>query len=433
MTYGYAGRYRRSYGAGSGGDAQAAPVKSWQIIGQYNDTGIAAQGTNSAGVRAFTTSRAKLAADNVEALRCLGQAYYVGGSGGLEVAVGNDVPTRAAAFHGSTLLGISPAPVAIPNGAGAALVAEISGLSLAAGDFLDLQKERIVTAGQNSVQTAPYATGTLPTGTGRKADDGTAPSLLGTANPAGLGYNTLEGAIWTALGVHPDYTLGFLTDSIGAGTGDAAVGDGGLIGAGGRTAQGGGMYRRGFRAAALATGIETPLLMMPKPSAQLAVYRANSTARRQKFPWFNTYVIQAMTNDFDPSAGNKTVDQVRVLVEEEAAEYIADFNAGPNGGIIPCRVVVATPLPRGDYVPGALTTVQQRIVDFIALLKAGGVANVEGYMDVNSVFSVPGEPARIANLAQFETDKLHPSPLGHGDGSNYVSALLQQPVPWTPL
>lgn len=409
-----------------------APIKSWQIIGQYNDTGIAAQGTNSVTIRALTTSKAKLAADNVTALRCYGQAYYVGGSGGLEVPVGNDIPTRAAALHGSTLLGISPAPVAIPNGSGATLVAEITDLSLSAGTVLDLQKERVLTSGQQSVQTIPYAAGTLPPGVGRKGDDGSAASLLGTANPSGIAVGTLEGAVWVAYGEHPDYTFGALTDSIGYNNTDAALGDGGLIGADGRTAEGGGLFRRGFRAAALATGIETPLEMMGKPAAQLAVYRANNTARRQKYQWFNTLIIQAFTNDFDSSAGNKTVEQVRVITEAEAADFIAAWEAGPNGGLIPARVLIATPLPRGANV-GALTTVQQRITDFVGLVKAGGVANVAGYWDINSVFSIPGEPGRIANSAQFNGDLLHLAELGHEDGGAYISTMLQQPIPWIPL
>lgn len=408
-----------------------APIRSWQIIGQYNDTGIGPQGTNAISVRAFSTSRAKLAADKVTALRCYAQAYYAGGSGGLEVGIGNDIPTRAAALQGPTLLGVSPAPVVVPNGSGATMVAEITGLSLPAGTVLDLQKERVLTSGQQSVQTIPYAAGTLPTGTGRKGDDGTAPSLLGTANPAGLGVNTLEGAIWTAYGEHPAITVGCLTDSIGYGTGDV-LGDGGLIGADGRTAEGGGMFRRGFRAAALATGIETPLLMMGKPTAQLAVYHASNAARRQKYPFFNTLLLQPFTNDLDSSAGNKTVEQVRLIAEAIAADFIAAFQSGPNGGIIPCRVLIATPLPRGDDV-GALTTTQQRISDFVGLVKAGGVANIAGYWDINSVFSVPGEPGRIANPAQFTGDKLHPASLGHSDGGNYISAMLQQPVPWIPL
>ncbi len=408
------------------------PVKSWQIIGQYNDTGIGPQVTNSITVRALTTQRAKLAANNVTALRCYGQAHYVGGSGGLEIGVGNDIPTRAAALHGSNLLGISPSPVTVPNGSGATLVGEFTGLSLAAGDVLDLQKERVLTSGQQSVQTIPYAAGTLPPGVGRRADDGSGASALGTANPSGLSAGTLEGGIWLAYGEHPTYTFGVLADSIYYNNTDAALGDGGLIGAEGRTAEGGGMLRRGFRAAALATGIETPLIMMGRPSAQLSVYRANNTARRQKYPFFNTLILQAFTNDFDTSGGNKTVEQMRVISEAEAADYIAAYESGPNGGIIPCRVLIALPLPRGANV-GALTTTQQRISDFVGLVKAGGVANIAGYYDVNSVFSIPGEPGRIANPAQFNADLVHPAPLGHADGSAYYSAMLQQPVPWMPL
>lgn len=412
--------------------APPAPVKSWQIIGQYNETGIGPQVTNSITVRAFTAQRAKLAAGNVTALRCYGEAYYVGGSGGLEVAVGNDVPTRAAALNGSTLLGISPSPVTVPNGSGATLVAEINDLSLAAGTVLTLQKERVVTSGQQSVQSIPYATGALPTGIGRKADDGTGASVLGTVNPSGIAAGTLEAGFWVGYGEHPELTWGALTDSIYYNNTDSALGDGGLIGAEGRTAEGGGMLRRGFRAAALATGIETPLLMMGRPSAQLAVYRTSNAARRQKYPFFNTLIIQAFTNDFDTSAGNKTVEQVRVINEAEAADFIAAFEAGPNGGIIPCRVIIALPLPRGADV-GALTTVQQRITDYVALVKAGGVANVAGYFDVNSVFSIPGQPGRIANPAQFNGDLLHPSPLGHADGGAYYSTRFQMAVPWIPL
>jgi len=419
-------------GARSGGGGAPAPVKSWQIIGQYNDTGIGPQPSNASSIRAFTTSKAKLAASGVEALRCYGQAYYVGGSGGVEVGVGNAVPSRASALNGSTLLGISPSPVAIPDGSGATLIGEFTGLSLSAGTVLDLQKERVVTSGQQSVQTIPYATGTLPTGVGRVANDGSSASLLGTANPGGLGVSTLEGAIWLAYGVHPSYTFGVLGDSIGYNNTDTALGDGGLIGANGRTQEGGGMYRRGFQAAALVSGVETPLLMMCRPAARLAGYRSSNTARRQKYTMFNTLVIQAMTNDFDTSAGNLTVDQVRVIIETEAADFIAAWNAGPNGGIIAARVLVATPPPRGADV-GALTTVQQRINDFVVLLKSGGVAGVAGYWDVNSVFSVPGQPGRINNPAQFNGDLLHPSPLGHADGGAYIQSMLEQPIPWIPL
>jgi hypothetical protein len=413
------------------GSAATPTPSSWQIIGQYNDTGIGPQVTNSITIRALTVSKAKLAADNVTALRCLGQAYYAGGSGGLEVGVGNDIPSRAAAMHGSTLLGMSPSTVSIPNGAGAALVAEFTGLSLSAGDIVTLQKERLLTAGQQSVQSIPYAAGSLLPGVGRKADDGAAASALGTANLSGIAAGTLEGGLWIAYGEHPAYTFGALLDSIGYGTGDAALGDGGLIGADGRTAEGGGMYRRGFRAAALATGIETPLLMMGKPAAQLAVYHANNAARRQKYPFFNTLIIQPCTNDFDTSAGNKTVDQVRVLAEAIAADYRAAWAAGPNGAL-PSHVVIVTPLPRGANV-GALTTMQQRIADFVALIKAGGVADVDGYWDINSVFSIPGEPGRIANTAQYNGDLLHPAPLGHSIGQAYISTMLQQPVPWIAL
>ena len=400
---------------------------SWQIIGQYNDIPQSQQGSNSTNVRAITVAKAKLAADNVTALRSYGRGFYVGGSGGPESNIGNDVPTRVAAMNGATLLGVSPSPVSIPNGSGLTQLAEFTGLSLSAGETLNLQKERVITAGQFSVQTTPYAAGTLPTGVGRKGDDGTAPSVLGTASPSGLSVGTLEADIWVAYGEHPPHTYTMVSHSIGYNNTDAAIGDGGLIGAGGRTVEGGGLVRRGFRAAAVATGVETPLLMMAKPAGQIATMLGSMSGRRQSFQFTNTLVIFYETNDLDSSAGNKTAAQVAGYYTSLATQFRADWAAGPNGSL-PCYVIACTPLPRGAD-GGTPSTTQQRIEDFYDLVVAG-ISGVDGYWDLNSLFAVPGTPWKIADTALFNADLLHLSAAGHIAGGAYISTMIQQSTPW---
>lgn len=405
-----------------------APVSSWQIIGQYNDIAQSQQGTNASNVRVITVAKAKLAADNVTALRSYGRGYYVGGSGGIEVDVGNDVPTRVAAMNGATQLGISPAPVTITNGSGLTQLAEFTGLSLSAGTTLDLQKERVVTAGQFSVQTTPYAAGTIPTGVGRKGDDGTGGSALGTASPAGIvTTGSLEADIWVAYGEHPPHTYTMLGHSIAYNNSDAAIGDGGLSGADGRSATGGGMVRRGFRAAAVATGVETPLLMMAKPAGQIFVMLSDGTRRRASFPFTNTLVIFCETNDLDSGAGNKNAGQVASYYSDVAAQFRADWAAGPNGSL-PCYVIACTPLPRGTD-GGTPTTMQNRIQQFYDLVVAG-IDGIDGYWDLNSLFAVPGTPWKIADTALFNADLLHPSPAGHIVGGAYISSMIQQATPW---
>lgn len=405
----------------------AVPASSWQIIGQYNDIGQSQQGTTAANVRVLTVSKAKLAADNVTALKAYGRGYYVGGSGGVEVNVGNDVPTRVAAMNGSTLLGVSASPVSVVNGSGLTELAEFTGLSLSAGATIDLQKERVVTAGQFSNQTTVYATGTIPTGVGRRGDNGTGGSDLGTAAPTGLAAGSLEGDVWVGFGQHPAHTYIVLGHSIAFNNSDAAIGDGGLSGAGGRSAAGGGMFRRGFRAAALATGTETPLLMMAKPAAQIAVMVSDGTRRRASFPLANTLVVFFETNDLDSSAGNKNAGQVAAYYETVAAQFRADWAAGPNGSL-PCYVIACTPLPRGAD-GGIPTTTQTRIEEFYDLVVAG-IDGFDGYWDLNSLFAVPGTPWKIADTALFNADLLHPSAAGHIAGAAYISDMIQQATPW---
>lgn len=406
----------------------SGPTKSWQIVGQYNEVPISQQAVTVANPRALTVARVKLAANNVTAMRSYAQGYYIGGNGGPEINIGNDVPVRAALLVGGTVLGVSSAPVTVPNGAALTQLGEFVGLSLQSGTVLELRRERVLTAGQFSTQTIPYATGTLPTGVGRKTDDGTAPSGLQLVSPGTLTVGSLEGDFWVAYGEHPAYTCGVMGDSIGYNNTDSALGDGGLIGNSGRTAEGGGMYRRGFRAAALATGVETPLAMMAKPAAQMATYRTSGARRREKYKFFNTLILQAQTNDFHTSAGNKTAAQVSDYFEAEAAEFRAAWAAGPNGAL-PCYVVAVTPLPR-DADGGTPSVTQQRIAEFCDIVRAGSLAGLDGYWDLNSVFSVSGTSWKIANTALFNADLLHPSPAGHAAGAGYISTMLQQTVPW---
>lgn len=417
-----------SLGARGGGGGAPAPVKSWQLVGQYNDIPQAQQGTNASTIRALTASKAKLAATDVTAVRVFGQGYYVGGSGGVEVNIGNDVPTRIAILNGSTLLGMSPAPVSVVNGAGLTQLAEFTGLSLDAGTTLDLQKERVLTAGQFSTQTTPYAAGTLPTGVGRKGDNGASGSVLGTPSPSGIATGTLEGDLLAAYGVHPVHTYTVIGHSIAYNNTDSAIGDGGLIGAGGRTAEGGGMFRRGFRAAAIATGVETPLRMMAKPAAQMAVFMSDGARRSESLDLTSTTVLFFETNDLDSSAGNKTAAQVSGYYATKAAEIRAKW-ALANPGLT-CFVFACTPLPRGAD-GGTPTTTQQRIADFDALVRAG-IDDIDGYWDLNSLFSVPGTPWKIADTAMFNADLLHLSPAGHALAGSYISNMIQQPTPWIP-
>lgn len=427
----------RTFGSGFGfdksrrlpGGGASAPVKSWQIIGQYNDIGQGQQVVTALNVRAITVAKAKLAANDVTAIRIYGQGYYVGGSGGVEVPIGNDVPVRSAVLNGSTLLGISPSPVPIINGSGLTQVAEFTGLSLNAGALLDLQKERILTAGQFSIQTTPYAAGTLPTGVGRKGDDGTAPSVLGTPSPSGITVGTLEGDICVAYGVHPVHTYTIASHSIGYNNTDAAIGDGGLSGAGGRTAAGGGMFRRGFRAAAVATGVEIPLRMMAKPAGQMAVLMSDGVRRSESLDLTSTFGLYLDTNDLDTSAGNKTAAQVAAYYATKAAEFRAIWTAA--NPLLPCFVFACTPLPRGAD-GGTPSTTQQRIADFDALVRAG-ISGIDGYWDLNSLFAVPGTPWKIADTALFNADLIHLAPAGHIVGAAYVCNMIQQPVPWIPL
>lgn len=414
---------RGRLGAGS---IAPAPVKSWQIIGQYNDIPQSQQGANPVTIRAITVSKAKVAATEVTALRVYGQGYYVGGNGGPEVNIGNDVPTRVAVLDGSTVLGISPAPVAVVNGSGLTQLAEFIGLNLSAGTVLKLQKERVLTSGQFSTQTTPYAAGTLPTGVGRKGDDGVAASVLGTPSPSGIAAGTLEGDILVGYGVHPAHTYIIASHSIGYNNTDSAIGDGGLIGADGRTAEGGGLFRRGFRAAAVATGIEIPLRMVAKPAGQMALLRSDGARRRASFIYGNTLVLFLDTNDLGSSAGNKTDAQLEAYYSAEAAQFRADWAAV--NPLLPCFVFVCTPIPRGAD-GGTPSITQQRIAGFDARVRAG-ISGTDGYWDLNSLYAVPGIPWKIANTALFNGDLIHLSPAGQTVGGAYVSNMIQRPTPW---
>ena len=158
----------------------------------------------------------------------------------------------------------------------------------------------------------------------------------------------------------------------------------------------------------------------------MALLRSDGARRRASFIYGNTLVLYLETNDLDSSAGNKTAAQVAAYYSAEAADFRAAWAAV--NPLLPCFVLVCTPLPRGAD-GGTPSTTQQRIADFDALVRAG-ISGTDGYWDLNSLYAVPGTPWKIADTALFNGDLLHLAPAGHAVGSGYISNMIQQPVPY---
>ena len=213
-----------------------APVKSWQIIDAYNDTGFAAQGSNASSVQVVTRKRAIPNID-LEGYASLEQSFFVGGgSGGLDTSIGNAVNIRHRMMAGLALLAMSAAPVAVPANEGAYPVLEYFG-DIPAGTTIYLDKEATVpTAGLNTgPQTIIYSTQGASSAVGRKA------GATVTFDASGLssGTGTLMCPITIGYGVHLYPTFCGVGDSIISSNGDPILGDGGPVDVEGRLGQGG--------------------------------------------------------------------------------------------------------------------------------------------------------------------------------------------------
>lgn len=416
-----------SLGGRSGGGGAPAPVASWQIIGQYNDTGFAAQGSNASSVQVVTRKR-DIPNIDLEAVRSLEQTFFVSSSsGGVDTTITNVVNIEHKLSNASTQLAISPSPVAVPAFEGAYPVLEYTG-AIPAGSTLYLDKKATVpTSGQNTgTQTLIYSNQGAASAVGYKAGSTVTFDTTGLST----GTGSLLCPITIGYGVHLYPTFGAIGDSIISSNGETSFGDGGAVGVEGRTVQGGAWMRRAQYKAQVAAGRTVPLRLLSRPSAQMSGMRSSSGAggakRRASYPYFNHLVIQLGTNDL----GNaRTAVQLKADMEAEIAAYRAAWAAANPS--LPCYVVVCTILPR---VASHASTTRLAYADQIEAhnynVRHGLIVGSDGYWDPNlAVRSVADETLWLDSAD--EADGLHPSPTGYNKIADEVAPYMAlDSSPW---
>lgn len=419
-------------GARSGGGGAPAPVKSWQIIGQYNDTGFAAQGSNASSVQVVTRKR-DIPNIDLEAVRSLEQTFFVGASsGGVDTTITNVVNIEHKLSNASTQLAISPSPVAVPAFEGAYPVLEYTG-AIPAGSTLYLDKRSTVpTSGQNTgPQTLIYSNQGAASAVGRKAGSTVTFDTTGLST----GTGSLLCPITIGYGVHLYPTFGAIGDSIISSNGETSDGDGGAVGVEGRTVQGGAWMRRANYLAQVVAGRTVPLRLLSRPSAQMTSMRSSSGAggakRRASYPYFSHLIIQLGTNDF--GAGAKTAAQLKASVEAEIADYRAIWAAAQAaaGTNLPCYVIVCTILPRvASHAVGTRIAYAGEIEAYNAYVRSGAIVGSNGYWDPNlAVRSVADETLWLDSAD--EADGLHPTPAGYAKiAAEIAPYMAMNSSPW---
>lgn len=409
----------RTFGSGFGfdksrrlpGGGASAPIASWQIIGQYNDLGFAAQGSNASSIQVVTRKRDVPNID-LTAFRSLEQTFFVGaGSGGLDTTISNIVNIRHKLLIGSTQLAISPSPVAVPAFEGAYQVLEYFG-AIPAGSTLYLDKEAVVaSAGQNTgPQTLIYSAQGAPSAIGRKAGNG---SINFDATGLSTGTGSLLAPITIGYGVHLFPTYCFIGDSIISSNGETYDGDGGPVGVEGRNVQGGAWARRMQYDAQVAAGRTVPMRLLSRPSAQMLGMRSSSGAggakRRESYRYCNTLVIQLAANDL---GNGRTAAQLKSDIEAEIILYRAIWAAANPG--LPCFVIICTVTPRGATAYNVPVGFASEIVAHNYNVRHGLIAGSDGYWEINRAVSDPADETIFANASYCgAADYLHPSPTGY--------------------
>lgn len=391
------------------GGAPAA-VSSWQIIGQYNDTGFAAQGSNASSIQVVSRKR-DIPNVDLTAVRSLEQTFFVGAaSGGVDTTITNVVNIRHKLSAGATQLAISPSPVAVPAFEGAYQILEYTG-PIAAGTTLYLDKEAIVpTSGQNTgPQTLVYSTQGAASAVGRKA------GATVTFDTTGLttGSGSLLCPITIGYGVHLYPTFGFIGDSIISSNGETSDGDGGAVGVEGRTVQGGAWARRAQYLAQVAAGRTVPMRLLSRPSAQMTGMRSSSGAggakRRASYPYFNHLVIQMGTNDLGNS---RTAAQLKADIEAEIVAYRAAWAAANH--TLPCYVIVCTVTPRGSTAYNVPVGFAAEIVAHNYNVRHGLIVGSDGYWDANLPVADAVDETIWASASYCGvSDYVHPVPVGY--------------------
>jgi len=416
-----------SLGARGGGGSAPAPVKSWQIIGQYNDTGFAAQGSNASSVQVVSRKR-DIPNVDLTAVRSLEQTFFVGAaSGGVDTTITNVVNIEHKLSNASTQLAISPSPVAVPAFEGAYQILEYTG-AIPAGTTLYLDKKATVpTSGQNTgPQTLIYSSQGAASAVGRKAGSTVTFDTTGLST----GTGSLLCPITIGYGVHLYPTWGDIGDSIHSSNGETYDGDGGPVGVEGRTVQGGAWMRRAQYKAQVSAGRTVPLRLLARPSAQMAGMRSSSGAggakRRASYPYFNHLVIQLGTNDLGNS---RTAAQLKADVEAEIVAYRAAWTAA--NPLLPCYVVVCTILPRvASHASTTRLGYAGEIEAYNAYVRNGDIVGSDGYWDPNlAVRSVADETLWLDSAD--EVDGLHPSPTGYNKIADEVAPYMAlDSSPW---
>jgi len=399
--YGYGYKYWRA--------RRSAPVKSWQIIDAYNDTGFAAQSSNASSVQVVTRKR-DIPNIDLEAVRSLEQTFFVGGSsGGVDTTITNVVNIEHKLSNASTQLAISPSPVAVPAFEGAYQILEYTG-AIPAGTTLYLDKKATVpTSGQNTgPQTLIYSSQGAASAVGRKAGSTVTFDTTGLST----GTGSLLCPITIGYGVHLYPTFGAIGDSIISSNGETSDGDGGAVGVEGRTVQGGAWMRRAQYKAQVAAGRTVPLRLLSRPSAQMTGMRSSSGAggakRRASYPYFNHLIIQMGTNDLGNS---RTAAQLKADIEAEIVAYRAAWAAA--NPTLPCYVIVCTVTPRGSTAYNVPVGFAAQIVEHNYNVRHGLIAGSDGYLDPNIAVSDPADETIWASASYCGADFLHPVAAGY--------------------
>ena len=389
----------------------AAPtVPSWQIMGGYNDQGYAPRGSGASSLQHF--SRKRLITNvALTQLGVLEDGFYVGGSsGGQDTALANAIPISHQIVSGGAVLTQSGSPVTVPAGAGAyPCLAYVAAIPAGTTLLVDKQAKVASTGMHVGAETLVYSSQGASSAVGFKATDGTG-SDIGNPTPSGmtLGTGTLLSPAVVGYGVHLYPTFGLVGDSILSRNGETSDGDGGPVGLEGRTVTGGAWGRRAMYLAGVAASREIGYKHLARPSAAMTGLRAGGAQRRAYYPYFSHLVIQMGTNDIGTG---RNVDQLRADVEAEIAAYRAIWAAANPG--LPCYAIVCTLLPRVSSTGSTSRTALSPLIEaYNALVRGGGIAGSNGYLDPNAAVRSAGDETLWASSAD-EADGLHPSSAGH--------------------
>lgn len=403
----------------------SAPVKSWQIIGQYNDTGSAPRGSNAASLQ-FVSRKRDIPNIDLEAVRSLEQTFYVAGDG-LDTTIANSVNIEHKFSIGSTQIAISPSPVVVPAFEGAYPVLEYTGAIPSGSTLYTDKRSTVPTAGQNTgAETLIYSSQGAPSAIGSKA------GATATFDTVGLstGTGSLLCPITIGYGVHIYPTFGGVGDSIISRNGETYDGDGGPVGVEGRTVQGGAWMRRANYLAQELAGRTVPLRLLSRASARMSTMRSGGSKRRASYPYFNHLIIQMGTNDL---GNGRTAAQLKADIEAEIVDYRAAWAAAQAaaGTNLPCYVIVCTLLPRvASHGSTTRLAYADQIEEHNYNARHGLIVGSNGYWDPNlAVRSVADETLWLDLNDEF--DGLHPLPPGYAKIAAEVAPFMaMDSSPW---